>query len=267
VEEEKEGGEKPPAGEPFVAKTGAARGRSRTRRDRLLPLLPLPPRRAYLLFFLAGQPLRRPSPTRSTSASGHRGEDAASSLLWMPRPSSRGGTPAAPRRHAAAGNAGHRARLGHDFLQVPPPSPTRARRPPSLPPLAVGRRPVSVATAPCRRARVAFTTRESSRARPCEPRRPRPGVHPSTRAPQPWRQGRAFGPFSCLRRRSPQCLGRPCRRDPAVAMWVVHMVAKRRGRHVLGHPEHTAVHPRRVRANQPRAPRSPPPMASSRAPP
>jgi hypothetical protein len=137
----------------------------------------------------------------------------------------------------------------------------------AYPPLAVGRRPVSVATAPCRRARVAFTTRESSRARPCEPRRPRPGVHPSTRAPQPWRQGRAFGPFSCLRRRSPQCLGRPCRRDPAVAMWVVHMVAKRRGRHVLGHPEHTAVHPRRVRANQPRAPRSPPPMASSRAPP
>jgi hypothetical protein len=94
-------GEKPPVGESLTAKPGAARGRSRTRRERLLPLLPLPHRRraaAYLLFFLAGQPLRRSSPTRSTSASGHRGEDAASSLLWTPRPSSRGGTPAAPRR-------------------------------------------------------------------------------------------------------------------------------------------------------------------------
>jgi hypothetical protein len=56
VKEEKEGGEKPPRGEPFAAKTSAARGRSRTCRDRLLPLLPLPHRRraaAYLLFFLA----------------------------------------------------------------------------------------------------------------------------------------------------------------------------------------------------------------------
>jgi hypothetical protein len=61
-----------------------------------------------------------------TSASGHRGEDAVSSPLWMPRPSSRGGTPAAPRRRAAAGDAGHRARLGRDLLQVPPPLSTRA---------------------------------------------------------------------------------------------------------------------------------------------
>jgi hypothetical protein len=74
VKEEKEGGREAAAGEPFAAKTGAARGRSRTRRDRLLPLLPLPPRRhaaTYLLFFLAGKPLRLSSPTRSTSASGH----------------------------------------------------------------------------------------------------------------------------------------------------------------------------------------------------
>jgi hypothetical protein len=79
VEEEKEGGEEPSTGEPYAAKTGAARGRSRTRRERLLPLLPLPPRRraiAYFLFFLAGKPHRLSSPTRSTSASGHRGEDA-----------------------------------------------------------------------------------------------------------------------------------------------------------------------------------------------
>jgi hypothetical protein len=56
VKEEKEGGREAAAGEPFAAKTGAARGRSRTRRDRLLPLLPLPHLQraaAYLLFFLA----------------------------------------------------------------------------------------------------------------------------------------------------------------------------------------------------------------------
>jgi hypothetical protein len=42
VKEEEEGGREAAAGEPLAAKTGAARGRSRTRRDRLLPLLPLP---------------------------------------------------------------------------------------------------------------------------------------------------------------------------------------------------------------------------------
>jgi hypothetical protein len=81
VKEEKEGEREAAVGEPFAAKTGAARGRSRTYHDRLLPLLPLPPRRraaAYLLFFLAGKPPRLSSPTRSTSASGHRGEDAHS---------------------------------------------------------------------------------------------------------------------------------------------------------------------------------------------
>jgi hypothetical protein len=61
-----------------------------------------------------------------TSASGHPGEDAVSSPLWMLRPSSRGGTPAAPRRRTATGDAGHRARLGCNLLQVPPPSSTRA---------------------------------------------------------------------------------------------------------------------------------------------
>jgi hypothetical protein len=58
VKEEKEGEREAVAGrEPFAVKTGAARGTRRTRRDRLLPLLPLPHRRraaaAYLLFFLA----------------------------------------------------------------------------------------------------------------------------------------------------------------------------------------------------------------------
>jgi hypothetical protein len=167
--------------------------------------------------------------------------------LWTPRPSSRGGTPAAPRRCAAAGDASHRARLGRNFLQVSPPSSTRARRPPSQPPLAIGRRPVLVAAAPCRRVLVAFMSRACSRARPCGPRRPRTGVHPSTRVPQPWRRGRAFGPFSCLRRRSPPCLGRPRRRDHAVAMWVARTVAKGRRRHVLGRPEHTAETPSHLR--------------------
>jgi hypothetical protein len=36
----------------------------------------------------------------------------AAPLLWLPRSSSRGGTPDAPRRRAAAGDAGLRARLG-----------------------------------------------------------------------------------------------------------------------------------------------------------
>jgi hypothetical protein len=60
-----------PVGEPFAAKTGAARGRSRThrRRERLLPLLPLLPRRrasAYLFFLLAGKPHRHTTPTPCT---------------------------------------------------------------------------------------------------------------------------------------------------------------------------------------------------------
>jgi hypothetical protein len=83
VKEEKEGEEEPPAGQPYAAKTGAARGRSRTHRERLLPLLPLPPRRraAALVFFIAGKPRSLTSPPRSTSARGHRGEDTCFSPL------------------------------------------------------------------------------------------------------------------------------------------------------------------------------------------
>jgi hypothetical protein len=82
-------------GELSAAKTGATCGRSRTRRERLLPLLPLLPRRraaACFLFLLADKPHRLPSPTRFTSASGHKGEDVRFPLLWTPRPSSRGRT-------------------------------------------------------------------------------------------------------------------------------------------------------------------------------
>jgi hypothetical protein len=103
VQEEKEGGEEPPAGEPYAVKTGAARGRSRTRRERLLPLLPLPPRRraAALVFFLAGKPRRLTSPPRSTSSSGHRGENTRFSPLvdataFEPRQNARCSAP--PRR-------------------------------------------------------------------------------------------------------------------------------------------------------------------------
>jgi hypothetical protein len=132
-----------------------------------------------------------PSPTSSSSspashtASLHRRaplrpvatevRTPTSSLLWTPQPSSRGGTPAAPRSRVAAGDAGHRASLGRIFLQEPPPSPTRARRPPSQPPLAVGSRPVLVAAAPCRRVRVACAfARASVRA----------ATHSRRRAPQ-----------------------------------------------------------------------------------
>jgi hypothetical protein len=77
-------------------------------------------------------PVDAPSPTSSSSslasrtASLHRRaplrpvatevRTPGSSLLWTPRPSSRGGTPAAPHRRTAAGDAGHRARLGRIFL-------------------------------------------------------------------------------------------------------------------------------------------------------
>jgi hypothetical protein len=73
-----------------------------------------------------------PSPTSSSSspesrtASLHRRaplrpvatevRTPVSSLLWTPRPSSRGGTPTAPRLRAAAGDAGHQARLGRIFV-------------------------------------------------------------------------------------------------------------------------------------------------------
>jgi hypothetical protein len=107
----------PPVGEPFAAKTGAARGRSRTRRrrERLLPLLPLLPRRratACLFFLLAGKPHCLTTPTHCTSARSHRGEDVrcfplVDTLAIEPRRNAD-----APRRRAAAGDAGLRARLG-----------------------------------------------------------------------------------------------------------------------------------------------------------
>jgi hypothetical protein len=84
-------------GAPSAAKTGASRGRSRTRhrRERLLPLLPLLPRRraaAFLFFLLAGEPHRHTTPTPALWPVATEVRTTASLLLWLPRPSSRGGT-------------------------------------------------------------------------------------------------------------------------------------------------------------------------------
>jgi hypothetical protein len=120
-------------GEPFAVKTGAARGRSRTRRERLhhlLPLLPLLPRRraaACFIFLLAGKLHRLTTPTHCTSARSHRGEDdRCFPLVDTPAIEPRGTTRRSAHR-AAAGDAGLRARLGRSFLQALLPTSTRAR--------------------------------------------------------------------------------------------------------------------------------------------
>jgi hypothetical protein len=83
-------------GEPSAAKTGAARGRSRTRRRRehLVPLLPvLPRRRATTFVFLpADEPHHHTSLTPALRPVATKVRTTASLPMWMPRPSSRGGT-------------------------------------------------------------------------------------------------------------------------------------------------------------------------------
>jgi hypothetical protein len=77
----------PPVGAPTAAKTGAARGGSRTRRERLLPLLPLLPRRraaAFLFFLLAGKPHRHTTPTPALRPVATEVRTPASPLLWLP---------------------------------------------------------------------------------------------------------------------------------------------------------------------------------------
>jgi hypothetical protein len=77
-------------------KTEAARGRSRTRRrrERLLPLLPLLPRRraAAFVFFPADEPHHHTAPTPALRPVANKVRTTTSLLMWMPRPSSRGGT-------------------------------------------------------------------------------------------------------------------------------------------------------------------------------
>jgi hypothetical protein len=142
-----------------------------------------------------------------TSARGHPGEDAASPPLWTPRPSSRGGTP--PRRRATVSEAGHRARLGCPFLQVPLPSSTCARSLVCLRLVAVACRAVLLVTATPRHGRVHARARDRAGPTPL-----RPGAPQHTRTPI-WGQGWALGPFSCLAVLAalPPRTGWPCRRD------------------------------------------------------
>jgi hypothetical protein len=78
-----------------AAKPGDARGRNRTRRRRehLLPLLPLPPRRraaATFGFLPADEPCHRTSLTPALRLVATKVRMATSLPLWTPRPSSRG---------------------------------------------------------------------------------------------------------------------------------------------------------------------------------
>jgi hypothetical protein len=77
-------------------KTGATRGRSRTRRrrERLLPLLPLLPRHraAAFIFFPADEPHHHTAPMPALRPVATKMRTTASLLMWMLRPSSRGGT-------------------------------------------------------------------------------------------------------------------------------------------------------------------------------
>jgi hypothetical protein len=137
--EEKEKGKRrrrteAPRAAPPAAKPEPPARRSRTRGSlaHLRPLLPrLPLHRDVLLPLPAPPPsssLRRtpPSPTPTL-------RPEATQVRTPPHlPSERHGLraeaerSAPPRRRAAAGDAGHRARLGCHLLQVPPPSSTRA---------------------------------------------------------------------------------------------------------------------------------------------
>jgi hypothetical protein len=106
--------------ETSAAKTGAARGRSRTRRrrERLLPLLPLLPLRlvaAFLFFLLTGKPHNHTTPSPALRPVATKVRTTASLPMWTPRPSSRGGTcsrTAPPRLRASACDAGLLAKLG-----------------------------------------------------------------------------------------------------------------------------------------------------------
>jgi hypothetical protein len=97
-----------PVGMSPAAKIGAACGKSRPRR-RQARLLPLPPRRRTAVVFLLADKLRRlssPTPALRPVATKVR--------TSFPQPfEPRGNATLAPsRRAAAAGDAGHRARLG-----------------------------------------------------------------------------------------------------------------------------------------------------------
>jgi hypothetical protein len=87
----------PSVGAPSAAKTGAARGRSRTRRCQahLPPLIPLLPqhRAAVAFVFLpAVESRHRTSPTPALRHVATKVRTNSPLPFWMPRPLSRGGT-------------------------------------------------------------------------------------------------------------------------------------------------------------------------------
>jgi hypothetical protein len=109
----------PPVGAPSAAKTGATRGRSRTRRRQahLPPLLPLLPRRRAAVVFVflpADEPRHLSSPTPALRPVATKVRTSIP-LPFVDAPTfePRGNvSPALCRRAAATGDAGHRARLG-----------------------------------------------------------------------------------------------------------------------------------------------------------
>jgi hypothetical protein len=106
-------------GAPSAAKTGDARGRSRTRRRQahLPPLLLLPPRRRAAVIFVflpADEPRHLCSPTPALQPVATKVRTSFP-LPFVDAPAfePRGNVSPAPRRLvAAAGDAGHRAKLG-----------------------------------------------------------------------------------------------------------------------------------------------------------
>jgi hypothetical protein len=122
-------GAAPPAAKP---EPPARRSRTRGSQARLRPLLPrLPLHRAILLPLPAPPPSSSPRRTPPSPTPTLRPE-ATQVRTPSHLPCGRRGLraeaecSAPPRRRAAAGDAGHRARLGCHLLQVPPPSSTRA---------------------------------------------------------------------------------------------------------------------------------------------
>jgi hypothetical protein len=176
VEGEKGVGRGAARGEVVRREAGAARGRSRTRHERLHPLLPLPPRRraATLLFFLlAAEPHHHSTPMPALRPVATEVRTTSPLPMWMPRPSGRGGNALLPR--AAAGEAGLHARLGLFVAGAAAFVDTR--------------RSLGLAI-PCRRCPPCAPSRSRSRSRSCSHSRlrscasPRRPDAPRRRAPQ-----------------------------------------------------------------------------------
>jgi hypothetical protein len=213
----------PSVGAPSAAKTGAARGRSRTRRRHahLPPLLPLLPRRhaaAAFVFLPADESRHRTSPTPALRLVATKVRTSTPLPLWTPRPSSREGTcrhTAPPRCHRWRCRPLSQARL--NLLQVSPPSSTCARRLPSLVLLAFVRHTVLPAfTILRRRVRVQARVRAGTTLS-----RQRAPQHVRTLT----RKARLDLWSLFLRRASRVCFFRPRRHGLAVVGCFAHAVA------------------------------------------